>query len=194
MKIIDISRELFSTPTYPGDPVPKRDIVRRMSAGDFCNLSGFYTGCHQATHVDAPMHFVEDGKSIDQIDLSAFTGECTVVEAQGIITGADIDAILPNCEKMILFKGDGKAFLSASAAFAVPEAGITLVGTDAQAIETDDEAHPAHRQLLGAEIPILEGLDLSKVEPGNYRLMALPLFISGVEASPVRAVLIQDEI
>lgn len=193
MKIIDISRELFSTPSYPGDPVPKKDTVRRMSAGDGCNLSGFYTGCHQATHVDAPLHFVEDGKSIDQMDLAAFTGRCTVVEARGIITGADIDQILPNCEKMILFKGDGEAYFSESAAFAVSDAGIRLVGTDAQSIAAGDDTAPAHIQLLGEEIVILEGLELSHVEPGNYELIALPLFLGGAEASPVRAVLIVED-
>lgn len=192
MKLIDISREMFSASVYPGDPVPKRDIVRRMDAGDSCNLSGFYAGCHSATHVDAPLHFVADGKSIDQINLDAFTGPCTVVEAQGIITGADIDRVLPGSEKMILFKGDGRAFLSASAAFALSDAGIRLVGTDAQSIETDDDTFPAHRQLLGAGIPILEGIDLSRVEPGRYRLMALPLFLGGAEASPVRAILMEE--
>lgn len=190
--MIDISRELFSTPPYPGDPAPQRDLIRRMSMGDSFNLSGFYTGCHSATHMDAPRHFIDDGKTIDEMDLSAFIGPCTVIEANGIITGADIDKILPLCEKMILFKGSGQAFLSASAAFALADAGITLVGTDAQSIEIGDAEHPAHKQLLGAEIPILEGLDLSKVQPGNYGLMALPLFLAGAEASPVRAVLIQE--
>lgn len=193
MRVIDISKELFSVPSYPGDPVPSKDIVRRISAGDPCNLSGFYTGCHQATHVDAPLHFVEDGKSIDQMDLSAFMGRCTVVEAEGIITGADIDRILPNCEKMILFKGNGNAFFSESAAFAVSEAGIRLVGTDAQSIEDGDDTFPAHRQLLGEEVVILEGINLSQVEPGNYDLMALPLYLGGAEASPVRAVLFTDD-
>ncbi len=192
MKIIDISRELFSAQTYPGDPIPKRDPVRRLGAGDGCNLSGFYTGCHQATHVDAPLHFLEDGKSIDQMELSAFTGRCTVVEARGIITGADIDGILPDCEKMILFKGEGAAFLSASAAFALSDADVRLVGTDASSIEMGDETFPAHRQLLGAEIPILEGLSLSHVAPGNYNLAAFPLLLGGAEASPVRAVLIEE--
>lgn len=192
MKIIDISRELFSTPVYPGDPEPRRDLIRRMGMGDVCNLSGFYTGCHSATHVDAPRHFIEDGKTIEQVALSKYTGKCTVVPADGVITGADIDAITPNSEKIILFKGDGKAFLSQSAAFALAYAGITLVGTDAQSIETGDEEFPAHKQLLGEEIPILEGLNLSQVEPGNYRLFAFPLFLAGAEASPVRAVLSEE--
>ena len=192
MKIIDVSRELFSTPVYPGDPEPLRDLIRRMSMGDECNLSGFYTGCHSATHVDAPRHFVDDGATIDQVELDRFTGRCTVVDAVGIISGAVIDEFTPKSEKMILFKGNGKAFLSESAAFALVDAGATLIGTDAQSIESDDDQFPAHKQLLGEGIPILEGLDLSKVEPGNYQLFALPLFLAGAEASPVRAILIEE--
>ena len=192
MKIIDISRELFSTPVYPGDPVPQRDLIRRMSMGDVCNLTGFYTGCHSATHMDAPRHFIDDGKTIDQMDLSLFVGQCTVIEAEGLITGADIDKIMPDCEKKILLKGEGQAFLSASAAFALMDAGVTLVGTDAQTIEMGDDMFPVHKQLLGAEIAILEGLDLSKVQPGIYNLTALPLFLGGAEASPVRAILMQE--
>ncbi len=192
MNIIDVSRELFSSPVYPGDPEPQRDLVRRIEMGDSCNLSGFYTGCHSATHVDAPRHFIEDGKTIDQLQLSKFMGDCTVVRAEGIITGSDIDDILPTVPKIILFKGDGKAFLSQSGAFALTDAGITLIGTDAMSIETGDDTFAAHKELLGAEILILEGLDLSRVEPGNYRLIALPLLLAGAEASPVRAVLIQE--
>ena len=86
MKVIDISRELFSTPVYPGDPVPRRELVRRMELGDSYNLSGFYTGCHSATHVDAPRHFIDDGKTVDEMELSRFVGRCTVVAAQGIVT------------------------------------------------------------------------------------------------------------
>ena len=193
MRIIDISRELFSSPVYPGDPSPRRDTIRRINMGDAFNLSGFYTGCHSATHVDAPCHFIEDGKTIEQIELERFMGRCTVTAASGIITGADIDSILPHCEKMILFKGGGEAFLSQSAAFVLADAGVTLVGTDAQSIEMGDELFPAHTELLGAEVVILEGLDLTSVQPGNYRLAALPLFLAGAEASPVRAVLVEEE-
>jgi arylformamidase len=192
LKVIDISRELFNTPVYPGDPQPYRDLIRRMNMGDLYNLSGFYTGCHSATHVDAPRHFIEDGKTIDELGLERFTGKCTVVEASGIITGSDIDAILPKLEKMVLFKGEGEAFLDPSAAFALSDAGIMLVGTDAQSIEVENETYPVHKQLLGEEIPILEGLELSGVQPGNYRLIAFPLLLGGAEASPVRAVLMEE--
>lgn len=192
MKIIDVSRELFSAPVYPGDPEPYRDPVRRMELGDVCNLSGFYTGCHSATHVDAPRHFIEDGETVDQLDLARLTGPCTVAEASGIITGSDIDNIVPYAQKMILFKG--QVSMSQSAAFALTAAGVTLVGTDALSIETEeDDSFPAHKELLGAGVLILEGLDLSAAEPGDYRLIALPLRLGGAEASPVRAVLLENE-
>lgn len=192
MKIIDISRELFSTPSYPGDPVPKRDIVRRMDMGDACNLSGFYACCHSATHMDAPLHFIDGGDSIDRIDPARCVGLCSVVEADGIITGADIDRLPPQTEKRILFKGNGKAFLSRSAAFALAQAGYLLVGTDAQSVGAPDRETEPHRELLGAGIPLLEGLNLSDAAPGIYRLIALPLLLGGAEASPVRAILIEE--
>lgn len=192
MKVIDISRELFSTPVYPGDPVPRRELVRRMELGDSYNLSGFYTGCHSATHVDAPRHFIDDGKTVDEMELSRLVGRCTVVAAQGIVTGADIDRIMPYCEKMLLFKGEGEAFLSTSAAFALASAGVTLVGTDAWSIGAPHAEEGPHVELLSAEIPILEGLDLSQVEEGTYTLIAFPLFLKGAEASPVRAVLLDE--
>ncbi len=192
MKIIDISRELFSAKSYPGDPVPKRDVVRRIEMGDACNLSGFYACCHSATHIDAPLHFIDGGASIDKIDLSRCVGPCSVVEVSGIVTGADIDRLPPETEKRLLLKGDGKAFLSQSAAFALAQAGFLLVGTDAQSIgPPDGEAEP-HLELLGAGIPLLEGLDLSGAQPGVYRLAALPLLLGGAEAAPARAVLLCD--
>lgn len=192
MKIIDISRELFSSPAYPGDPAPKRDVVRRMDLGDACNLSGFYACCHSATHLDAPLHFIEGGASVDRTDLRRCMGPCTVVEAEGIVTGADIDRLPPQTEKRILWKGNGKAFLSRSAAFALAEAGFLLVGTDAQSVGSPENEAAPHRELLGAGIPLLEGLDLSAAGPGAYRLAALPLLLGGAEAAPVRAVLLQD--
>lgn len=194
MKVIDISRELFSTPVYPGDPEPYRELVRRMELGDSYNLSGFYTGCHSATHVDAPRHFIDDGKTVDELDLARFMGRCTVVAANGIVTGAEIDQIIPFCEKIVLLKGDGKAFLSESAAFALADAGVTLVGTDAWSIGAPHAEAGPHLELLNAEIPILEGLNLSHVEEGTYTLIALPLFLKGAEASPVRAVLLEGRL
>lgn len=193
MRVLDISRELISAPVYPGDPVPHREILRRMEQGDLCNLSAFYTGCHSATHLDAPLHFIPDGEAIDQIPLDRFFGPCTVVEAVGLITGADIDRIVPHCQKRILFKGNGEAFLTQSAAFALADAGVLLVGTDAQSVAPAGDETSPHTGLLGAGVLALEGLDLSQADPGDYTLCAFPLFLAGAEASLTRAVLLKEE-
>ena len=169
MQIIDISRELFSTPAYPGDPAPYREAIRRMELGDGYNLTG---------------------KTLDQLPLAPFYGPCTVVPAEGLITGADIDRLAIPKGSRLLIKGEGRAFFTQSGAFALAQAGICLVGTDALSIAPpSDEAAP-HEELLSAEIPILEGLDLSRVEPGAYFLCAFPLFLRGTEAAPARAVLL----
>ena len=193
MKIHDISRELFSTGVYPGDPVPYSEVIRRMDAGDSCNLSGFFTGSHSATHMDAPRHFVIDGDTIDQLPLEQFIGKCTVVSVEGIVTGEQIDKLLPYCEKMVIFKGEGQAYLSQSAAFVLTDGGITLVGTDAQSIAPAGDERGPHSELLSAGIPILEGVDLTGIADCTYTLIALPLKLKGLEASPVRAVLIEDK-
>lgn len=192
MTIIDISSELFSSPVYPGDPAPSFERLRRISHGDNCNLSQFTSGSHSATHLDAPLHFVDGGATIDAIPLDRFYGPCTVVEAQGLVTGADIDSIAPRCRRMLLLKGNGEAFLTQSAAFAMAQAGFTLVGTDAQSIAAYGDEVAPHQELLGAGLVILEGLDLSRVEPGDYTLAAFPLFVRGLEAALTRAVLLKD--
>lgn len=190
MKIIDISREMFSSPVYPGDPKPYRDAVRRIDMGDGYNLSGFYACCHSATHMDAPLHFIDGGDPIDSISLDKCFGPCSVVRAEGMVTGAVIDKISAYTKKRVIFKGNGKAFLSQSAAFALAGSGALLVGTDAQSISPPDNESAAHKELLAAGVPILEGLCLENVEAGDYILAAFPLKLGGAEAAPVRAVLL----
>lgn len=193
MAILDISRELFSSPVYPGDPAPSFEQVRRIEEGDNCNLSAFYSGSHSATHLDAPLHFVAGGETIDRFPLDRFYGPCTVVEAEGILSAKDVARLLPHAREKLLFKGNGKAFLSAEAGRALAEAGVTLVGTDAQSVAPYGDETAPHRALLRSGILLLEGLDLSRVEPGEYTLAAFPLFVRGLEAALTRAVLITGD-
>lgn len=194
MKLYDITRDLFSAPVYPGDPKPYPDPKLRMSKpGTMCNLSGFYAGCHSGTHVDAPLHFVDGGAAIDELPVDRFVGTCTVVTLTGVLTGQQMEILLPFCEKMILFHGNGQAFLDASAAIVLGEAGVTLVGTDAQSIGPAGNEQVPHLELLNRNMVILEGVDLTGVPDGHYTLCCLPLKLKGLEASPVRAVLMQEE-
>ena len=189
MKLYDISRELFSTPVYPGDPAPKYEKICRISMGDLCNLSGFFTGSHGATHIDAPLHFLQDGASIEQMPLESFFGPCRVLTASGILTGQQIDKLSLYPGQRLLFRGG--AFLSQSAAFALADAGVVLVGPDQQSIAPAGDEEAPHVELLARGIPILEGLYLDDVADGIYTLCAFPLKLQGLEASPVRAVLIR---
>ena len=193
MKVYDISREFFSAKVYPGDPTPYKEPIQRLEMGDECNVTAYYACAHAATHVDAPRHYYEDGKTIDQMDLNRFMGPCSVVTVRGIVTGKQVDRLLASgCQKRILFHGDGQAYLAPSAAFALAEAGVLLVGTDASSIGAYGEEIQPHRELLGAEIPVLEGLKLRGVREGNYFLIALPILMGGMDGAPVRAVLLES--
>lgn len=193
MKLYDISRELFTAEGYPGDPAPHWDLLQRIDTGDEYNLSAFTTCTHRATHVDAPSHYVEDGTTIDRLPLEPFVGPCTVLSVEGLLTGAQMEELLPRCQKRVLLHGDGSAFLDRSAAFVLADSGVLLVGTDAISIGSEDDERAVHLELLGENIPILEGLCLDGIPDGDYFLSALPLKLKGLEAAPCRAVLIDRE-
>ncbi len=196
MEITDISRDLFKTTVYPGDPDGYIDPIQSIKAGSRCNLNAIYTCLHTATHIDAPLHFIEGGKSIDQFPQEYFIGECAVIEANpGPITGAFAEDNFPwrDCERLLI-KGNGLSYLMESSAYYIADSGIKLVGTDSQSIGNHGSNDIIHRALLSNDVLILEGLDLTNVEPGRYFLMAQPLKVSGLEAAPCRAVLIKDHL
>ena len=88
MKIYDISQEVFSSVVFPGDPAPKREILASVQAGDVCNLTAFSMCAHNGTHIDAPYHFLNDGKTVEALPLSKTVGEAYVTHFNGIL-GAD---------------------------------------------------------------------------------------------------------
>lgn len=195
MRIIDISRELMSAEVYPGDPEPRTQKFQQIAEGDECNLSALYMCLHNGTHIDSPNHFIDGGATAESLELKRFIGECTVIEVpEGAIHGAYVDEHIPSdCERLII-KGNGKAYFSDSGAFALASLGVRLVGTDSNSVGTHGAQVAPHRAFLGADIPLLEGLNLNDVKPGKYFLIAPPLNISGVEATPTRALLIEDYI
>ena len=101
---------------------------------DVCNLTAVSMTTHAGTHIDAPLHFWEDGQSIDMLRLNTFYGKCTVIAVQGVLTGADMDRLLPYCKRRVLFRGNGKTFLSLSAAQVLADSKVVLVGTDANSM------------------------------------------------------------
>ena len=196
MKIYDISQEVFSCSVYPGDPVPERQVMLRIPEGAVCNLTAFRMCAHNGTHVDAPYHFLNNGKTIDQVDLERFVGFAFVAEHEGVITAGDAEAILKKARradreaaKRILVKGQAVVSEEAAAVFA--GAGILLFGNESQTVGPEDAPMKVHLKMLGAGIVLLEGIRLKEVPEGVYLLDAAPLNLGGADGAPCRAILME---
>lgn len=195
MKIYDITQELFSCRVFPGDPAPEKKVLASIEDGSPYNLTAFSMCAHNGTHVDAPLHFIQDGKAVDAVCLHTFVGMACVAEHQGIVTGGDAAAILekakkqnPEAARRILIKGAAVVSLEAAKVFAASN--ILLYGNESQTVGPEDAPMAVHLVLLGADVCLLEGIRLSAVPEGVYFLNAAPLNLAGAEGSPCRAVLI----
>ena len=198
MKIYDISQEVFSCAVYPGDPHPEREIKLKISDGAVCNLSAFSMCAHNGTHVDAPLHFIDGGKSVDRVDLDRFVGYAYVAAHEGPVLAEDAERILkaaaaldPRAAERILVKG--RAVVTAEAARVFARKGIKLFGNESQTVGPENAPMEVHLIMLGAEVVLLEGIRLADVEEGVYLLHAAPLNLGGAEGAPCRATLISME-
>ena len=195
MKIYDISQEVFSCQVYPDDPAPEKKIIRSMEKGEVYNLTAFSMCAHNGTHIDAPRHFIRDGKTVDEKSLEAFIGMAYVAEHSGVVTYNDATEIIEKAKKhnaeaakRILIKGDVEVSLEAAKVFASSD--ILLLGNEPQTVGPQEAPMAVHLALLGANIILLEGIRLEEVSEGVYFLNAAPLNLSGADGSPCRAVLI----
>ena len=184
---IDISREWTTAPLYPGDPVPVLEKLSDMHLGDECSTSVIRACVHTGTHMDAPAHFLEAAGDIESVPLSVCCGDCLVIEANGALVGEQLEKYVWMAPERVLFKGDVQ--LTQSAAFVLADADVRLIGVEGTSIATPATEAEVHRQLLSAGVVLLEGLDLSKVTPGQYYLHAAPIRIAGADGAPVRALL-----
>ena len=195
MKIYDISQEVFSCTVFSGDPAPQREIMNDMNKGDLYNLTAVHMCAHNGTHVDAPYHFINDGKTIEQVSLEKFVGPCYVAEREGVVTAEDAKEILQKASdtnadaaKRILIKG--KAEVSEEAARVFADAGILLIGNESQTVGPENAPMAVHKVLLGADVVLLEGIRLAEVPEGVYLLNAAPLNLAGADGAPCRAILL----
>lgn len=171
------------------------------------NLTSIEIDCHLGTHLDAPLHFVHQGKSVDQLDITTLIGKAFVAEIRDrkVITISDLEAVVPkNCERLLLktdnqlyweqkrieFEKDYSAIDAAAAKWLIDK-GIKLVGIDYLSIQRFHDGPETHQLLLEAEVVIVETLNLEEVTQGWYELICLPIKVVGVEGAPVRAVLRQ---
>jgi len=191
--------------TWPGDEEVSLERIFSLHLGDPYNLSRLRVGLHAGTHVDAPLHFLPGGADVASMPLEAGIGPARVVELSEsrVIGRADLEPLTPREGERLLIKTLNSrrvwweepfdphyAHLDQGAAAYLAERGIKLVGLDYLSVGPfGEEAGEVHRKLLEAGVWILEGLDLTAVEPGDYELVCLPLRVANGDGSPARAIL-----
>jgi arylformamidase len=210
MKIFDVTIALSETvPTFPGDPKVEIDLCNAIAKGDAANVSQLCFGAHTATHVDAPNHFIEGARRVDQLDLEKLVGNVRVIELSTDEMAVEPKHVenLENIER-VLFKTRNSQFwnepekgfrqdftyISPEAAKILVEKGIKLVGIDYLSVEKFGSADFAtHITLLEKEVVIIEGLDLREIAAGDYEIVCLPLKYVGStgDGAPARTILRQ---
>ena len=209
MHIYDISLSISpSLPVWPGDPSVELQQVESIDKGAHANVSHLSAGVHTGTHVDAPHHFLNDGRTVEQLPLDVLTGPCYVAQLPDDIDAitAEVLAGIPLAEgttrllfgtrnshlwanEVDVFQADFVAITEDGAEWLVAH-GIRLVGVDYLSVAPYGESTPTHTVLLKAGAVILEGLNLSQVPRGFYDLYCLPLKLKGADGAPARAILI----
>jgi len=202
MKIIDISWPLSENMTSYKNKLSKRLSIQatRVYQKHGVNESRIVLNSHTGTHVDAPKHFVKNGKGLDGLDK--FVGPCRVVEIKSkLITEEELAKLNVKKNEIILFKTRNSnkkdtalfdkdfVYLGKTGAEYLVKRKIKTVGIDYLGIENKQPKHETHKVLLRNNIGIIEGLRLKNVKPGKYMLICLPLLIKGIDAAPARAIL-----
>ena len=193
MKIYDISQEVFSCCVYPGDPQPEKQTLYSTETGDLYNLSSFAMCTHNGTHVDAPFHFLTKGKTIDQMDLSCFVGNCFLARHDGDVSAEEAKTILEKSRGAERILIGGNATVTAEAAEIFAAHPIKLLGNEGQTVGPEYAPMQVHLILLRREIALLEGIVLKDIPEGQYFLSAAPLNLAGSDGAPCRAYLIDME-
>ena len=167
-----------------------------ISEGKMCNLTAINMCAHNGTHVDAPFHFINEGRTIDRIDIDKFVGYCYVASHEGDITAEDAKKVMDkakaaagdtDCYNRILVKGNATMTEEAAQVFA--DNGIKLFGNESQTVGPLEAPMEVHLIMLGAEIVLLEGIRLAEVDDGVYLLNSAPINLGGSDGAPCRAIL-----
>jgi len=194
-------------PCWPGDTAFELERVQKIDEGATANVSSLTMSAHMGTHVDAPDHFLNNGKTVEKLALSVLSGRAYVLNLPEVdlITAAILEqAEIPPRTRRVLFKTRNSEYwsrqlkdfqtdfvaISPDAAQYLVDRGVKLVGIDYLSIAPYHQGLVTHQILLKAGMVILEGLDLSAVSPGRYTLFCLPLKLAGSDGAPARAILI----
>jgi arylformamidase len=192
-----------ATPVWPGDTAVSIERVWRMEAGSPVNVARLTLSPHTGAHTDAPLHYDAEGAAIGAVPLDAYLGRCRVIHCIGaapLVTPEHVAASLDDIPPRVLLRTYNHAPVSEwdSAFCAVAPAtidllaarGVKLIGIDTPSLDPQDsKTMDAHHRIRAHRMAILEGIVLDAVAPGDYELIALPLKLTTLDASPVRAVL-----
>ena len=191
--------------TWPGDPGIELKRVADRANGDSCTVTRITMGVHTGTHIDGQMHFV-DGPGTDALTLERLIGLCQVIEltTDAAITAADLAQadIDQDCQRLLIKTKNSQRWADPTAAFDqdyvalapngaqwLVDNGIDLVGVDYLSVAPFTDTTTTHLVVLGADVIVIEGLDLRAITPGNYRLLCLPMALQGCDGAPTRCVL-----
>ncbi len=212
MKVHDVSLVMRAgMPTWPGEDGPKVSPLRRIARGDSANVSVVSFGNHTGTHVDPPVHFIDGANTVDRLPIDALVGPCRVVgyDGGGHVSAAWLDrAGIPATVERIVFRTRNSerwrerdrpfdrdfVALDRTAARWCVDRRLKLVGIDYLSIEPqgpEKEGYPTHKTLLGANVVIIEGLDLKDVRPGDYEIACGAIKFEGGDGAPARVFLIE---
>lgn len=206
MRIIDLSVPIREgMPVWPGDPKPRLRFTQSFAAGDKNNVSEASLGLHTGTHLDAPMHFLEGAGGVEALPLGVLIGPARVIriEHPHEVTAEELRRHdLSGAARFLIRTRNSDArwwekpfdpgfcHMTPGAAEALLEAGMRLLGVDSLSVDGKGApGAPVHHLLLPKGVVLLEGLDLSQAEPGDYELIALPPLFEGRDGAPARAVL-----
>lgn len=205
--IYDITLTLSETlPIWPGDPQPHFKKILKLEEGEIANVTHISMGAHTGTHVDAPSHFLKEGSSVEDLSLDTLIGKAFVIEIEGdLITKEALKkaSISQNVERLLIKTRNSNHWANNSSHFDenfvaispdgakhLVERGVKLIGVDYLSVAPFKDPTPTHQILLKASTIIVEGLNLSAVNPGEYTLYCLPLKIAGSDGAPARTILI----
>ena len=208
MRTYDITLTINPQMTvWPGDPPVNMQLISSIASGDSSNVTQVSMSCHTGTHVDAPDHFLNNGKTVESLSMDLLVGRAYVLHlpfVDTITASVLIEADIPPRTRRLLFKTrnseywakGGKEFhedfvgLSVDAAELLVDRNVKLVGIDYLSIAPYHMGKPVHTILLDAGVVVIEGLDLSQVSQGRYTLHCLPLKLGGADGAPTRAILV----
>jgi arylformamidase len=208
MRTYDITLTISpDLPTWPGEPAIVLERIKKIEEGANANVSIMKMGVHSGTHVDAPFHFLQDGKTVERMALKILAGRAYVLalpEVDVVTAGILERSEIPPRTRRLLLKTrnsqywarqekvfqEGFVGISADGAEYLVKRGVKLIGVDYLSVAPYKQSRPTHETLLRAGIVVVEGLDLSEISQGRYTLYCLPLKLNGSDGAPARAILI----